>query len=214
MKKLLLFAAVAGLGLVSASPPAKGPDNGPREARRHYPPCSRTVTDRCIQLYERGVRERDNGERHARADDRGHQYADAGHRGRRADLDDGDDMDRGRRGHHADGDRRDRHGLMGHDDHGGRFQRLGYDDDDGGPDHHARGGHRGHGEGHARGDHRNCPDHHARAERRVETRVQTVVYRPARRVVRTAQVTRVVGCRCAPARRHYVQRVRRAGERG
>src|SRR4051794_2731796 len=56
MKKLLLFAAVAGLGLVSASPPDKGPDNGQREARRHYPPCSRTVTDRCIQLYERGVR--------------------------------------------------------------------------------------------------------------------------------------------------------------
>ena len=55
MKKLLLFAAVAGLGLVSASPPGKGPDNGPRDARRHYPPCSRTVTDRCIQLYERGV---------------------------------------------------------------------------------------------------------------------------------------------------------------
>ncbi len=50
MKKLLLFAAVAGLGLVSASPPDKGPDNGPRETRRHYPPCSRTVTDRCIQL--------------------------------------------------------------------------------------------------------------------------------------------------------------------
>ena len=50
MKKLLLFAAVAGLGLVSASPPPKGPDNGPREARYHYPPCSRTVTDRCMQL--------------------------------------------------------------------------------------------------------------------------------------------------------------------
>jgi hypothetical protein len=54
MKKLLLFAAVAGLGLVSASPPGKGPDNGPREARRDYPPCSRTVTDSCIQLSERG----------------------------------------------------------------------------------------------------------------------------------------------------------------
>jgi hypothetical protein len=49
MKKLLLFAAVAGLGLVSASPPDKGPDNGPRETR-HYPPCSRTVTDRCMQM--------------------------------------------------------------------------------------------------------------------------------------------------------------------
>jgi hypothetical protein len=58
MKKLLLFAAVAGLGLVSASPPGKGPDNGPREARHHYPPCSRTVTDSCIQLYERGRHDR------------------------------------------------------------------------------------------------------------------------------------------------------------
>lgn len=58
MKKLLLFAAVAGLGLVSASPPDKGPEPGPREAR-HYPPCSRTVTDSCIQLNE--------GRHHARA---------------------------------------------------------------------------------------------------------------------------------------------------
>jgi len=56
MKKLLLFAAVAGLGLVSASPPPKGPDNGPREMRRHYPPCRPGPgDDRCIQLYERGV---------------------------------------------------------------------------------------------------------------------------------------------------------------
>jgi hypothetical protein len=69
MKKLLLFAAVAGLGLVSASPPDKGPDNGPRDVRRHYPPCSRTVTDRCIQLYERGRHER-RGE--ARDEHRGH----------------------------------------------------------------------------------------------------------------------------------------------
>jgi hypothetical protein len=49
MKKLLLFAAVAGLGLVSASPPDKGPEPGPREAR-HYPPCSRTVRDSCMQV--------------------------------------------------------------------------------------------------------------------------------------------------------------------
>ncbi|HMG46406.1 MAG TPA: hypothetical protein VK614_02970 [Allosphingosinicella sp.] len=53
MKKLILFAAVAGLGLISASPDY--PD-APREARNGYPPCSRTVTDHCIQLYERGVR--------------------------------------------------------------------------------------------------------------------------------------------------------------
>lgn len=213
MKKLLLFAAVAGLGLVSASPPPKGPDNGPREARRHYPPCSRTVTDRCIQLYERGVREQFRGDRHARMDDRGRHYAYAEHRGRPDDLDDDDDMDRGGRSHrgmYAHDDRRGRPGLMGDGDHDGRFRRLGYDDDDGGPDHHGRRRHRGYGEGHARGDHSNCPDHHARVERHV----QTIVYRPARRVVRTAQVTRVVGCRCAPVRRHYAQRVRRAGERG
>jgi hypothetical protein len=30
---------------------------GPYESATGYPPCSRTVTDRCIQLYERGVRE-------------------------------------------------------------------------------------------------------------------------------------------------------------
>ena len=59
MKKLILFAAVAGLGLVSASPPESDYD-GPREARSGYPPCSRTVRDRCIQLYERGVRTPEN----------------------------------------------------------------------------------------------------------------------------------------------------------
>jgi hypothetical protein len=53
MKKLILFAAVAGLGLTSASPDYPG---GPREARSGYPPCSRAVRDNCIQLYERGVR--------------------------------------------------------------------------------------------------------------------------------------------------------------
>lgn len=54
MKKLLLFAAVAGLTLVSASPPDKGPEPGHREARteaRHdYPPCTRHRQDRCNQL--------------------------------------------------------------------------------------------------------------------------------------------------------------------
>ena len=54
MKKQMLFAAVAGLTLVSAHP---GPQPALEcEARSNYPPCSRTVTDRCIQLYERGVR--------------------------------------------------------------------------------------------------------------------------------------------------------------
>ena len=58
MKKLALFTAVAGLTLVSAAPPShwsRGA-NGDEWAGRGYPPCSRTVTDRCIQLYERGVR--------------------------------------------------------------------------------------------------------------------------------------------------------------
>ena len=69
MKKLLLFAAVAGLGLVSASPPDKGPDNGPREARHHYPPCSRTVTDRCMQMGGHHMR---HHERHYAARGGGH----------------------------------------------------------------------------------------------------------------------------------------------
>jgi hypothetical protein len=56
MMKMSLFAATAGLMLVSAMPPddrAAGiaADTG------GYPPCSRTIRDRCIQLYERGVRE-------------------------------------------------------------------------------------------------------------------------------------------------------------
>ena len=54
MKRLYLFAAVAGLGLVSAAPPEYRA-SGVASAGG-YPPCSRTVTDRCIQLYERGVR--------------------------------------------------------------------------------------------------------------------------------------------------------------
>lgn len=68
MKKLILFAAVAGLGLVSASPPDSDYD-GPREARSGYPPCSRTVRDRCIQLYERGVRNPENLAENAKPDD-------------------------------------------------------------------------------------------------------------------------------------------------
>ncbi len=53
MKRLCLFAAVAGLSLVSAAPPE--PWSGGASDAGGYPPCSRTVTDRCIQLYERGV---------------------------------------------------------------------------------------------------------------------------------------------------------------
>ena len=106
MKKLLLFAAVAGLGLVSASPPPKGPDNGPPDARRHYPPCSRTVTDSCIQLYERGVRarhHRDDDDDYARDERRGHpdDYArDDDHRGHPDDYAQNED-DRWCPEHHA-----------------------------------------------------------------------------------------------------------------
>jgi hypothetical protein len=57
MKKLALFAATAGLMLVSAAPP-------PREIVQReivqvvasvdeYPECSRLITDRCIQLNDR-----------------------------------------------------------------------------------------------------------------------------------------------------------------
>ena len=62
MKKLAMFIAIAGLTLVSAAPPShwsRGAD-GDEWAGRGYPPCSRTVTDRCIQLYERGIRTRAN----------------------------------------------------------------------------------------------------------------------------------------------------------
>jgi len=58
MKKICLFAAIAGATLVSASPPAG--NRAMAGASGGYPPCSRTVTDRCIQLYERGVRTRAN----------------------------------------------------------------------------------------------------------------------------------------------------------
>lgn len=53
MKKLILFATVAGLGLTSASPDYP---SGPTETWGDYPPCSRTVRDSCTQRYERGVR--------------------------------------------------------------------------------------------------------------------------------------------------------------
>lgn len=54
MKKLFLFAAVAGLGLVSASPPVlKGDPDKPEGSA--YPPCSRTVTDSCTQIRGRGT---------------------------------------------------------------------------------------------------------------------------------------------------------------
>jgi hypothetical protein len=55
MKKLCLFALTAGFFLVSAAPPPSS-SGFAVETGRGYPECSRLVTDRCIQLYERAVR--------------------------------------------------------------------------------------------------------------------------------------------------------------
>lgn len=60
MKKQLLFSAFAGLTLVSAAPPGDPIPWEDDESLRGYPPCSETVTDRCIQTYERGVARREN----------------------------------------------------------------------------------------------------------------------------------------------------------
>ena len=55
MKKYLPLLAVAGFTLVSASPPSDPIPWEDADSLRSYPPCSATVTDRCIQSYERGV---------------------------------------------------------------------------------------------------------------------------------------------------------------
>ena len=102
-------------------------------------------------------------------------------------------------------------------------ERRGHHDDDS-MDHHRR--HRLHYAMDDRGmrggdgdrDHRWCREHRANhGEHRDRVVVERVVVerRPVRPVMMTARVTRVVGCRCAPApRRQLAQRVRRAGERG
>lgn len=57
MRKQLFFAAAAGLTLVSAHPPqSQDIGRGTAGTATGYPPCSKAVTDRCIQLHERGVR--------------------------------------------------------------------------------------------------------------------------------------------------------------
>jgi hypothetical protein len=71
MKKLLLFAAVAGLGLVSASPPGEKPPEGAREAHGPYPPCTRQVRDSCTQLGRN--RHRDHARHYAARTGGGHQ---------------------------------------------------------------------------------------------------------------------------------------------
>ena len=49
MKRQLLLAAIAGFALVSAAPPGDPIPWEDEESLGDYPPCSRTVTDRCIQ---------------------------------------------------------------------------------------------------------------------------------------------------------------------
>jgi hypothetical protein len=71
MKRLFLFAAVAGLTLVSAHPP-QDRGRGPDHDENAYPPCSRTVRDSCIQRNERGMR---------RHHHRGHHDGAMAHRG-------------------------------------------------------------------------------------------------------------------------------------
>ena len=54
MKIQVFLVAIAGFALVSASPPSDPIPWEDEESLRDYPPCSRTVTDRCIQTNERG----------------------------------------------------------------------------------------------------------------------------------------------------------------
>jgi hypothetical protein len=57
-KKMLLIAtAMAGAALAGAAPGGYGQGS---EEPGGYPACSRTLQDRCIQLYERGVRTSEN----------------------------------------------------------------------------------------------------------------------------------------------------------
>ena len=55
MKIQLLLLSVAGLALVSASPPSDPIPWEDEASLSEYPPCSRTVTDRCRQSYEGGA---------------------------------------------------------------------------------------------------------------------------------------------------------------
>ena len=112
MKKALFLAAAAGAFLVGSAPP--GPAMQGDEGV-DYPPCSRNVRDRCIQLHERGVATPENlainrGEagpdRYARGPDRYAEgpddYDDMPPPGPYARIDD-DDMPPPGRGHHPHG---------------------------------------------------------------------------------------------------------------
>ena len=54
MKKLAIFSSLAALTLVAAAPPSQWSKSAIKTIKG-YPPCSATVRDRCIQLYERGM---------------------------------------------------------------------------------------------------------------------------------------------------------------
>jgi hypothetical protein len=54
MKRAIVYAA--GLALAGAAfAQTYYDDDGAVGSQGGYPPCSATITDRCIQLYERGV---------------------------------------------------------------------------------------------------------------------------------------------------------------
>ena len=66
MKIKLVIAAAGGLVLLGAAPPHAGHPPVAPVSKSGYPPCTRTVTDNCIQLYERGVGTEANLARNAR----------------------------------------------------------------------------------------------------------------------------------------------------
>ena len=69
MKIQLLLVSMAGLALVSASPPSDPIPWEDEESLRSYPPCSRTVTDRCIQGNEGGASTAGNLQRNNHSDE-------------------------------------------------------------------------------------------------------------------------------------------------
>ncbi len=50
-----------GAGMAAQPAPSQQAAFTARPAAQEYPPCSRTVTDSCVQTYERGVRRRPRG---------------------------------------------------------------------------------------------------------------------------------------------------------
>lgn len=69
MKIQVFLVAIAGLALVSASPPSDPIPWEDEESLRDYPACSGKVTDRCIQTTERGAANRNQLARNYHAED-------------------------------------------------------------------------------------------------------------------------------------------------